>query len=84
MILLALLSEPVYRIASCGQLTYLANDVDSAWTSTDKVRRLAVCVFESREQVVPSCGLRLQCVLGVDVGERGLGWYLHCGRVLVV
>ena len=74
----------VYRIASRGQLTYLANDVDSAWASTDEVRRLAVCVFERREQVVPSCGLRLQCVPGVDVGERGLGWYLHCGIFLVM
>jgi hypothetical protein len=28
--------------------------------------------------------LRLQCVLGVDVGERGLGWDLHFGRVSVL
>jgi hypothetical protein len=68
-------------MASCGQFTYLADDVNSARTSTDKVRRLAVFVFEGREQVVPSCCLRLQCILGVDIGERGLGWYLHFGRV---
>jgi hypothetical protein len=57
--------------------TYLADDVHSAWTSADKVRGFAVRVFECLEEAVPSCRLRLYCVFGVDVGERGLGWDFH-------
>lgn len=57
---------------SVACVMYLANDVHSAWTSADKIRRLAVCTLERREEVVPSCGLRLESIFGVDVGERRL------------
>jgi len=62
----------------CGHdAAYLADDVHSAWTSANKVRRLAVRVSESLEEAVPSCRLRLLCVFGVDVGQRGLGRDVH-------
>lgn len=69
--------SPALSNGFAGYSTHLADDVDSAGTSAHKVCRLAVCVFEGREEVVPSCCLRLQCVLGVDVGERGLGGDVH-------